>query len=528
MMLLKNSLSIVFLSVLFVWVSAFALRAQHPNVLISDQSNPNEPSICIDPKHPNRLVAGANLHHYFTSSDTGKTWNAAVLSSPYGVWGDPAISVDTTGNFYFLHLSNPPGGSGSWIDRIVIQKSVNAGQTWSPGTFTGLNNGKAQDKHWMAVDRKTNHLFITWTEFDDYGSQKAQDSSRILFSKSIDGGQTWTPAQRINRINGDCIDSDKTVEGAVPCIGPNGEVWVAWAGPQGLVFDRSTDGGTSWLANDIKISDFPGGWDYLIPGLGRCNGLPVTGCDLSGGAYHGTLYVNWSDQRKGASDTDVWLAKSTDGGNTWSQPVRVNNDPPGRHQFLTWMAVDQATGWLWFVFYDRRNYAAASSNTDVFMAVSKDGGATFHNFKISEKAFLPSDGQFFGDYTNLTAYNNIIRPIWTRMDNQKNSVWTALVNPQQLVHQQEPEQALDLGDSFPNPSNGEVWVPFKVRKPTSLTMQIVDNEGKVLRTVFAEKKYDYGKYTEQVNTSGLPTGSYWVIVRTSEGKPLAKKVVVVK
>ncbi len=172
---------------------------------------------------------------------------------------------------------------------------------------------------------------------------------------------------------------------------------------------------------------FPGDWDYDIPGISRCNGLPVTVCDLSNGPYRGNIYINWTDQRNGTDDTDVWMAKSTDGGDTWDEPKRVNDDPAGKQQFFTWMTIDQVTGYLWFVWYDRRNYT--DNNTDVYMAVSRDGGESFFNFKVSEQPFLPTAGVFFGDYNNVTAYNNVIRPIWTRLHQGQLSVWTAIVDP---------------------------------------------------------------------------------------------------
>ncbi len=500
------------------------LNGQHLNIQISSIFDPNEPSICIDPKNPAHLVAGANLNNFYYSSDTGKTWTSGVLTSTYGVWGDPVISVDTNGHFLFLHLSNP--AAGNWIDRIVCQKSANGGQNWSAGTFTGLNGAKAQDKHWIAIDKASNDYYLTWTEFDQYGSGDALDSSRILFSKSVDAGQNWSAPKRINKISGDCIDSDNTTEGAVPCIGPNGEIYVAWAGPAGLVFDRSLDGGETWLVDDIHIDDFPGGWDYAIPGLSRCNGLPVTACDLSGGPHQGTIYVNWTDQRNGLSDTDVWLSKSTDGGNTWSVPVRVNDDPPGRQQFLTWMTIDQATGWLWFVFYDRRAYS--DNRTAVYMAVSKDGGASFQNFKVSETPFTPSTNQFFGDYTNITAYNNIVRPIWARMDGLSTSVWTALVDVNALpaVGTSSPKRDADLLQNYPNPADSETWIPFKIHERTVATLQILDAKGQVVFTVFENRTFDYGKYVEQVplQNLNLPGGAYWVVL-SGGGKVLAKKMV---
>lgn len=517
-----SKLLVTFLLIL----SALGLHAQHLNIKISSADSPNEPSICLDPKHPNRLVAGANLNNVYTSQDTGKTWTQAQMFSPYGVWGDPTIGVDTAGSFYFLHLSNP--ADGSWIDRIVIQKSNDVGQTWSPGTYTGLNNFKAQDKHWIAVDRNTNYLYISWTEFDHYGTSNPQDSSRILFSKSLDGGLNWSTPIRLNKISGDCIDSDNTTEGAVPCVGPNGEIYVVWAGPEGLVLDRSLDGGETWLDNEIKIGDFPGGWDYDIPGLGRCNGLPIIQCDLSGGPNHGTLYVNWSDQRNGSADTDVWIAKSTDGGNTWSAPIRVNTDGPGKQQFMCWMTVDQANGWLWLVYYDRRNYN--TGKTDVYLAYSKDGGQSFKDFKISETAFTPGSGPFFGDYTNITAYNNIVRPIWTRQDGSNTSVWTALVDVTKATVSATAvkDDMLDGGPNYPNPASSTVWVPFKIRKHTLVTMQIGDNEGVVMHTVFADKVFEYGKYTEQVDLKkyALAAGSYWVMI-SGNGQTIAKKLIVV-
>jgi hypothetical protein len=502
-------------------------QAQHLNIKVGDGNDPNEPSICLDPNHPNRIVAGANLNNVYYSVDTGRTWTHKLLTSAYGVWGDPAIAVDTAGNFYYLHLSNPVGGG--WIDRIVVQKSTDQGQTWSPGTYMGLNNQKNQDKHWMTVDRKTNRMYVAWTEFDKYGVSEPTDSSRILFSRSIDGGATWSPAKRLNTVSGDCLDSDNTTEGAVPCMSPNGDLNVVWAGPEGLLFNKSSDNGVTWLPEEIKIGDFPGGWDYDIPGIGRCNGLPILQCDLSNGPHRGTLYVNWTDQRNGPNDTDVWIAKSTDGGNTWSPAIRVNNDAPGRHQFMTYMTLDQATGYLWFVFYDRRQYNDFS--TDVYMAVSKDGGETFINFKISDTPFIPTPSQFFGDYTNVTAWNNIVRPIWTRMDGQHTSVWSAIVDTSVLpaVGTESPEPSLDLGTGYPNPATDEIFVPFKIRRHTLVTMQVMDQDGKLLRTVFTDRPYEYGKYTEQVNLRnlGVSAGSYIVVVQAG-GEVLGKRVVVFK
>lgn len=502
---------------------SLSLWGQHTNVLISNNYSPNEPSICINPKNTEQLVAGSNLDNVYYSHDGGSTWTQTPVSCPWGIWGDPAMFADTAGNFYYLHLSNPT--NGSWIDRIIIQKSTDAGVTWSDGAYTGKNNAKAQDKHWMAVDPATNFLYVTWTQFDKYGTSNPLDSSVIMFSKSTDGGLNWTPAKRISKLAGDCVDSDLTAEGAVPCVGPAGEVYVVWSNRNQLWFDRSLDGGTTWLDQDIPVAAQPTGWDYPIPGISRANGLPVTVCDLSNGPRRGTIYVNWTDQRNGADNTDVWFCKSTDGGLTWSPTKRVNNDNTQTHQFLTYMTVDQATGYLWFVFYDRRNYT--DLRTDVYMAVSKDGGETFKNFKVSKTPFAPDNGAFFGDYNNITAYNNVVRPIWTRLVSGQTSIWTALVDTDVLVDVEESEENLlvDLQKVSPNPFDEKTFISFKLHGPSQVSLRLYDLQGKCWANILDGAQLDYGKYTEPIDAArlGLVNGMY-VAVLSVNGKILKQRM----
>jgi len=414
-------------------VSNPEIFANFPNIRIDSSAGPFatgpcEPSIAISPVDSNIVVAGAILDKVYYSSNGGITWKKKTLTSPYGVYGDPMLLADNKGDFYYAHLSDPKGSQGSdptWLDRIVIQKSTDKGVTWSQGTYAGLHHPKDQDKHWLAVDPRDNSLVMTWTEFDKYDSKDPKDKSRILFARSNDGGKTWSSEANLSQLEGDCLDDDNTTEGAVPAIGPKGEIYVAWSYANKIYFDRSLDAGKTWLATDKVVADQPGGWTFDIPGIFRANGLPITATDLSNGPNRGTIYVNWCDQRNGTNDTDVWIAQSTDGGNSWSAPTRVNNDGAGHQQFFTWLAVDPVTGYLYVVFYDRRNHR--DDNTDVYLAYSKDGGKTFVNAKISQSPFLPTKTIFFGDYNHLSVYNGRVRPIWTRLQNGNLSVWTALV-----------------------------------------------------------------------------------------------------
>lgn len=387
-----------------------------------------EPSICISPIDNDVIVAGSILDRVYTSSDGGRTWDKSQLVSPYGVYGDPVVRADFDGNFYYSHLSSPGVAwqDDNFLDRIVVQKSMDQGKTWNEGSYTAPNGSKDQDKQWMAVDPENNNLYMAWTEFDKYNSKLSEDRSRIQFAKSEDQGESWSSPMPISQYEGGCLDDDNTTEGSVPAVGPNGEIYVSWSYAEQIYFDKSTDGGMTWMDQDIIVSDQPGGWDVTIPGINRCNGMPITEVDLSDGPNRGTIYVNWSDQRNGETDTDIWLSKSKDSGKTWSPPLRVNDDESKKHQFFTWMDVDPITGYIYIIFYDRRAYT--DNQTDVYIAYSTDGGESFVNEKISETPFEPNGMVFFGDYNDISAYNNRVRPIWTRLEGTSLSVWTALID----------------------------------------------------------------------------------------------------
>jgi hypothetical protein len=382
-----------------------------------------EPSIAINPLNNNEIIAGTVLNDYYYSKDKGLTWTSSSLESKYGVNGDPVLMFDKDGVAYYFHLSNYK--KGAYLDRIVCQTAKKIDGNWTEGTFPLPNGLKAQDKQWVSYSHKKDEIYLTWTQFDQYGSKKSSDSSIILFSKSSNKGQNWTKPIRISKHAGDCTDGDKTVEGAVSTVGINGEIIVVWASEKGLCLQQSFDGGNTWLKEEKIIQQQIGGWDLKIPGIGRCNGFPVLVCDTSHSKNRGRIYLNWSDQRNGEHNTDILLSYSDDLGNTWSTPKKVNQDETSSHQFFSWMALDQSNGNLFIVYYDRRNYS--DNQTDVYLSVSIDGGIEFEDTRISQSPFIPNEEVFFGDYINIAATNGMIRPIWMRMDNNKISLWTAII-----------------------------------------------------------------------------------------------------
>lgn len=513
-----------------------ALLAQPAVVRIDvPGSKPDEVTIAINPTNPDNLIAGANLRFVFRSFDGGKTWTQSLL--PNDTYGDPCVIFDGDGRAFFAHLTV------GW-EAITVRRSLDGGLTWSSGVKLrgpsspqarpgSLFNSSLQDKEWLVADMTTGptrgNIYATWTDFTRYGSQNPADSSVIVFARSTDHGETFDPFVRISDKAGDAVDSDNTVEGAVPAVGPGGEVYVAWAGPDGLSFDRSLDAGVTW-GTDRIISDMPGGWDIDISGVYRANGLPITVADISNTPTRGTVYVNWVDARHG--DHDVFVARSTDRGETWSAPIRVNDDPVanGREQFFTWATVDPITGELVIVFYDRRDHAG--DTTSVYLARSLDGGRTFRNERIDGSAFYPTPFVFMGDYNCVAAYNGRVRPIWTRLHNTDLSIHTALIDETVPVDPMPaPPSGLRL-DVHPNPiapgTARDTRVRIDLPEASHVVVRVHDMVGHAVATLH-DGWCVGGTLSLPLDTSRMPAGTYLVrMQQQARGDGTARETVLAR
>ena len=424
---MKSQLKIFIASCVVVLWMAITSAQQVVRITEPSALSPAEVSIAINPKNPDNMIAAsfqtghppkprAGSYHYVTF-DGGKTWKTVPTPDPRNlVQGDDVLAFSHDGIAYHAHLSfdgirllRPPRAENG----MIVNVSKDGGNTWTEGT-AAINHVNTvipfEDKPGLVVDnaatsRSKGNVYLAWTRFDVYGSSNPEHRSQIYFTRSTDQGQTFSMPFRISDTGGDCLDSDNTVEGAVPAVGPNGEVYLVWAGPLGLVMDKSLDGGLTF-GKDKVISNMPGGWDFSVEGLDRANGMPVTGVDLSGGPNKGTLYVNWIDARNG--DPDVFVMSSRDGGDTWSPPVRVNDDAAGKVQFFTWMAIDPADGSINVIFYDRRD--GTGTETRLTLARSVDGGKTFVNHKVDLPQFSANARVFFGDYSSVSAYEGRVVP----------------------------------------------------------------------------------------------------------------------
>jgi len=408
-----------------------------PNVDVTQSSAAqNETAIALDPSNPLNLVAGTNDYRtgdaqagVSYSFDGGVTWTASTLelldstSGKYGVQGDPAIAPYRNGVFYYAYIDFNRGDSNN---RLAVARSTDGGVTWPQvGVIDDNSLGGSQDfedKEYIACDNTggtyDGNVYVTWTRFPAVGA------TVIYGVVSTDGGATFSAPVQIGDLTGG-------VQGSVPVVAPNGDVYVAWLDNGMLSFDVSTDGGATYGVDRtvavINQQFFP------LPGASyRGNSFPTIAVDTSGGPNNGTIYVAWGDRLGLGGSPDILLSRSTDGGVTWSAPVSVSDDTNGSYQFFPWLGVGP-DGVVSVVFFDRRR-APNSEFYDTFVAQSFDGGLTFdRNRRVSSQMSDSLNdgfgGFFIGDYNGIASWINRVHPFWTdcRSANRSSSGLTTVV-----------------------------------------------------------------------------------------------------
>src|SRR5713226_8679564 len=410
-----------------------------PNVDMSNEDTPqSETSITVNPNNPQMLVGGSNeivrlpMRGYFSSND-GKSWGAVDVPLPppattngtdFG--SDPGVAFDTQGNVYYSFIVVFFNRTFAAIQgtEMAVAKSFDGGKSWPQVTFFNFNSGsgKFNDKPMIAVDTNPHSpfrdsVYVAWDNASlNAGKSSANDD--LLFARSTDGGKTFSSPVALNNPTG----GPREVIGASPFVGPNGEVYVAWHDIQQniLMVNRSFDGGATF-GQQQAIAATTVAFDDAIPAMASRHALLYPACDAdrSGGINRGTLYCSWTDETA-SNGTDIFVSRSTDGGATWSPPLRVNDDPGGvaNDQFNQWLAVDPSDGSVNLSWNDTRNDPAHLS-TDIFYARSTDGGLSVtKNVQVTtaptnETCCGADLGNQYGDYEGIAAMDGSIHPVWT-------------------------------------------------------------------------------------------------------------------
>ena len=131
-----------------------------------------------------------------------------------------------------------------------------------------------------------------------------------------------------------------------------------WANSR-IFFSKSTDAGDAWSPNLMISQD-----DDILWGF-----MPHLALDA-----FGKIYVAYNLVNDNTSNTEVCFTKSTDGGDSFSLPVLVNDSAEVHHQRYPAIAVDSSGQNVYVVWEDWRN---PQYRIDIYLTRSTDGGASF-------------------------------------------------------------------------------------------------------------------------------------------------------
>ncbi|MDI1354790.1 MAG: sialidase family protein [bacterium] len=281
-------------------------------------------------------------------------------------------------------------------------------------------------------DKRTNMVHSVWTEFDKYKSNNAKDSSYIMYSCMKVSSKTWSKAQRISHFAGDCSNSDRTPKSDNPCVGSGGEIYVCWAGPKGLSFQRSLDTGKTWLPEEKIVNNLVNGWDQTVDGL-RASGIPRMACVNEGGDFPGRIYITWSCEKNGPKNKDVFLVYSDDQGENWTEPILVTYRPNHKEQFSPGISIQPGSGHVYLSYFDMQNYPTGKL-ADLYLAVSENGGLKYNYFKLNEYPILLDSSIVSVRGLAFVPRSNDVKAVWGQTnENNMLSIYSARITDSSIV-----------------------------------------------------------------------------------------------
>lgn len=392
-----------------------------------------EPSIAANPGSPKHLVGvwqqdrwsngGARGIVAGVSDDGGNTWTRTLIPGATVNSGgsaarasDPWVSIGPDGTVYASYLELPDPNAGN-PTGVFISTSYNGGFTWNAPTPAITNIGDRNifdDKDSITADPDTAGVaYVVWDRL-----YNAQNLGPAMFSRTTDFGRTWSnPVQIANPVNGQTLGNQIVVLPGGVLV--DMAVIIDYAtNATTIVVMRSTDRGASW-SGPITVNSVQA-IDVTDPNNGVNVRAGEGGPSIAVDPVRGNMYIVWQDARfSGNAHDDIAFSVSTNGGLSWSSPIKANQTPAsipsGEQQAFNPSVAVTAGGLVGVSYYDfRYNPGAGPTQTDYWVAFADPSqpNVTFGNEqRLTDNSFnlqlAPNaGGEFLGDYEALVRGGN--------------------------------------------------------------------------------------------------------------------------
>jgi len=260
MKIARHAVLVIMLGLLAVSANSQTLLQPPGSQVITVTPQPGfftEPSIAINPRDPNQVVAAFQDNaHIAYSTDAGKHWQiaAGVAPADYRVSGDVSVTYDNQGHAIICYMAFDKLGTfnywghNSSRNGLYIRRSLDGGKTWEANDIAVIAQPNQidvpfEDKPYIVADDShgphAGNLYVGWTRW-------TLTNSELMFTRSTDDGKTWSKPIEIDNHPGLPRDDNGALEGFAGVVGPDSTLYVVWANGDHIILTSSRDGGCSF------------------------------------------------------------------------------------------------------------------------------------------------------------------------------------------------------------------------------------------------------------------------------------------